>query len=62
MGSMHTGLDNRARDTDRLAAYFAERARIFGCVNFNLDGTTGMDSDYGPFSSFEGVGQADTLR
>lgn len=27
MGSMHTGLENRARDTDRLAAYFAERAR-----------------------------------
>ena len=50
MGSMHTGLDNGARDTDRLAAYFAERARIFGCVNFNLDGTKGMDSDYGPFS------------
>ena len=27
MGSMHTGLEDRARDTDRLAAYFAERAR-----------------------------------
>lgn len=27
MGSMHTGLENRARDTGRLAAYFAERAR-----------------------------------
>ncbi len=26
MGSMHTGLEDRARDTDRLAAYFAERA------------------------------------
>src|SRR3978361_1771178 len=24
---MHTGLEDRARDTDRLAAYFAERAR-----------------------------------
>jgi 2,4-dienoyl-CoA reductase (NADPH2) len=27
MGSMHTGLEDRARDTDRLAQYFAERAR-----------------------------------
>jgi 2,4-dienoyl-CoA reductase-like NADH-dependent reductase (Old Yellow Enzyme family) len=27
MGSMHTGLEDRARDTDRLAEYFAERAR-----------------------------------
>jgi 2,4-dienoyl-CoA reductase (NADPH2) len=27
MGSMHTGLEDRARDSDRLAAYFAERAR-----------------------------------
>ncbi|OBF85564.1 NADPH-dependent 2,4-dienoyl-CoA reductase [Mycobacterium sp. 852002-51163_SCH5372311] len=27
MGSMHTGLEDRAGHTDRLAAYFAERAR-----------------------------------
>ena len=27
MGSMHTGLEDRARDTARLAEYFAERAR-----------------------------------
>jgi 2,4-dienoyl-CoA reductase (NADPH2) len=27
MGSMHTGLEDRARDYPRLAAYFAERAR-----------------------------------
>ena len=27
MGSMHTGLEDRARDFARLAAYFAERAR-----------------------------------
>jgi 2,4-dienoyl-CoA reductase (NADPH2) len=27
MGSMHTGLEDRARDFPRLAAYFAERAR-----------------------------------
>lgn len=26
MGSMHTGLEDRARDFPRLAAYFAERA------------------------------------
>jgi len=27
MGSMHTGLEDHARDFDKLAAYFAERAR-----------------------------------
>jgi 2,4-dienoyl-CoA reductase (NADPH2) len=27
MGSMHTGLEDRAQNTDRLAEYFAERAR-----------------------------------
>ena len=27
MGSMHTGLEDRARDTAKLAGYFAERAR-----------------------------------
>ena len=27
MGSMHTGLEDRARDIDRLGEYFAERAR-----------------------------------
>ncbi len=27
MGSMHTGLEDRARDYDKLATYFAERAR-----------------------------------
>ncbi|BBZ32269.1 NADPH-dependent 2,4-dienoyl-CoA reductase [Mycolicibacterium confluentis] len=27
MGSMHTGLEDRAKDIDKLAAYFAERAR-----------------------------------
>ncbi len=27
MGSMHTGLEDHARDFDRLAAFFAERAR-----------------------------------
>src|SRR6186713_1840728 len=27
MGSMHTGLEDRARDFDKLAAYFAARAR-----------------------------------
>ncbi|VEG57253.1 NADH:flavin oxidoreductase [Mycolicibacterium aurum] len=27
MGSMHTGREDRAKDTDRLAEYFAERAR-----------------------------------
>lgn len=27
MGSMHTGLEDRARDFPKLAAFFAERAR-----------------------------------
>ncbi|MEO7755954.1 MAG: NADPH-dependent 2,4-dienoyl-CoA reductase, partial [Dokdonella sp.] len=27
MGSMHTGLEDHAHDFDKLAAYFAERAR-----------------------------------
>ena len=27
MGSMHTGLEDRAADSPQLAAYFAERAR-----------------------------------
>ena len=27
MGSMHTGMEDRARDYDKLAAYFGERAR-----------------------------------
>ena len=27
MGSMHTGLEDRSRDTGKLAEYFAERAR-----------------------------------
>ena len=27
MGSMHTGLEDRVWDTDKLAAYFAERAK-----------------------------------
>src|SRR5690606_41640042 len=27
MGSMHTGLEDRAKNADRLAAYFAKRAR-----------------------------------
>ena len=27
MGSMHTGLEDRPWDVDKLAAYFAERAR-----------------------------------
>ena len=40
MGSMHTGLEDRARDYPRLAAYFAERAgaeRVITCeMNHNL--------------------------
>ena len=44
MGSMHTGLEDRARDYDRLAAYFAERARggvglmVTGGIAPNIEG------------------------
>lgn len=45
MGSMHTGLEDRARDYDTLAAYFAERARggvglmVTGGIAPNLRGS-----------------------
>ncbi|MGH8214072.1 MAG: FAD-dependent oxidoreductase [Rhodanobacteraceae bacterium] len=44
MGSMHTGLEDRARDYDKLAAYFAARARggvglmVTGGLAPNLEG------------------------
>jgi len=44
MGSMHTGLEDRARDYARLAAYFAERARggvglmVTGGIAPNVEG------------------------
>ncbi|HEX7129384.1 MAG TPA: NADPH-dependent 2,4-dienoyl-CoA reductase [Rhodanobacteraceae bacterium] len=44
MGSMHTGLEDRARDYDKLAAYFAARARggvglmVTGGIAPNLEG------------------------
>ncbi|HJU07567.1 MAG TPA: NADPH-dependent 2,4-dienoyl-CoA reductase [Rhodanobacteraceae bacterium] len=44
MGSMHTGLEDRARDYDKLAAYFAARARggvalmVTGGVAPNIEG------------------------
>jgi 2,4-dienoyl-CoA reductase (NADPH2) len=44
MGSMHTGLEDHARDYDKLAAYFAERARggvglmVTGGLAPNIDG------------------------
>ena len=44
MGSMHTGLEDHARDFDKLAAYFAERARggvglmVTGGLAPNIDG------------------------
>ncbi|HNR92150.1 MAG TPA: NADPH-dependent 2,4-dienoyl-CoA reductase [Dokdonella sp.] len=44
MGSMHTGLEDRARDYPRLAAYFAERARggvglmVTGGIAPNMEG------------------------
>jgi 2,4-dienoyl-CoA reductase (NADPH2) len=44
MGSMHTGLEDRARDYPKLAAYFAERARggvglmVTGGIAPNLEG------------------------
>ena len=36
MGSMHTGLEDRAKDYPKLAAYFAERAA--GGVGLIVDG------------------------
>ena len=45
MGSMHTGLEDHARDFDKLAAYFAERARggaaliVTGGFAPNVEGT-----------------------
>lgn len=44
MGSMHTGLEDRARDYDKLAAYFAARARggvglmVTGGIAPNIEG------------------------
>jgi len=44
MGSMHTGLEDRARDFDKLAAYFADRARggvglmVTGGIAPNIEG------------------------
>ena len=44
MGSMHTGLEDHARDFDRLAAYFTERARggvglmVTGGIAPNIEG------------------------
>ncbi|HEV7716844.1 MAG TPA: NADPH-dependent 2,4-dienoyl-CoA reductase, partial [Steroidobacteraceae bacterium] len=44
MGSMHTGLEDRARDYPKLAAYFAERARggvgliVTGGISPNMSG------------------------
>ena len=43
MGSMHTGLEDRARDIDRLAAYFAERAR--GGVGLIITGGYAPEQD-----------------
>lgn len=45
MGSMHTGLEDRAKDTKKLAAYFGERARggvgliVTGGYSPNLEGS-----------------------
>ena len=49
MGSMHTGLEDRARDFPRLAAYFAERAR--GGVGLMVTGgfAPGIEGWLSPF-------------
>jgi 2,4-dienoyl-CoA reductase-like NADH-dependent reductase (Old Yellow Enzyme family) len=51
MGSMHTGLEDRARDFPRLAAYFAERAR--GGVGLMVTGgfAPGIEGWLSPFGS-----------
>src|SRR5688572_28184776 len=44
MGSMHTGMEDRARDFEKLSAYFVERARgvvglmVTGGFSPNLEG------------------------
>ena len=51
MGSMHTGLEDRARDFPKLAAYFAERAR--GDVGLMVTGgfAPGIEGWLSPFGS-----------
>jgi 2,4-dienoyl-CoA reductase (NADPH2) len=51
MGSMHTGLEDRARDFPKLAAYFAERAR--GGVGLIVTGgfAPNIEGWLGPFGS-----------
>jgi 2,4-dienoyl-CoA reductase (NADPH2) len=51
MGSMHTGLEDRAKDFDKLAAYFAERAR--GGVGLMVTGgfSPNIEGWFYPFSS-----------
>src|ERR1044072_5487647 len=51
MGSMHTGLEDRARDFPKLAAYLAERAR--GGVGLMVTGgfAPNMEGWLAPFAS-----------
>jgi len=51
MGSMHTGLEDRAKDFPKLAAYFAERAR--GGVGLMVTGgfAPNIEGWLGPFAS-----------
>ena len=50
MGSMHTGLEDKAADFDKLAAFFAERAR--GGVGLIVTGGN-LDLDSLPWTSAE---------
>ena len=56
MGSMHTGLEDRARDFPKLAAYFAERAR--GGVGLMVTGgfAPNIEGWLSPFGSRIGDG------
>ena len=51
MGSMHTGLEDKAKDFDKLAAYFAERAK--GGVGLMVTGgfSPNMAGWFYPFAS-----------
>ncbi len=51
MGSMHLGLEDRARDVDKLAAFFAERAR--GGVGLIITGgfAPSIEGSFYPFAS-----------
>lgn len=53
MGSMHTGLEERPDGFERMAAYFAERAR--GGVGLMVTGGIGPNVEGGVYSGAEAI-------